>query len=265
MASKILVNSKFTAAVFARTFKDLYIRGTRPRVLYPAVESRQDQSQRKMKYTAEAKQVEDILNFTGTFFLSINRFERKKNLELALKAFAHFRLSPRKCAADRVMLVLAGGFDKRLKENVEYFKQLKRDAYDLRVHQEVIMLPSISSEEKEILLSKCLCVLYTPVNEHFGIVPLEAMAAGKPVLACNSGGPVETIIDGTTGFVCSPLPEDFSSAMEKIYSSPMVAARMGNIGRHHVKTNFSLEKFGTELHFHINDLLTKDDHAPEDN
>jgi len=64
MASKILVNSKFTAAVFARTFKDLYIRGTRPRVLYPAVESRQDQSQRKMKYTAEAKQVEDILNFT---------------------------------------------------------------------------------------------------------------------------------------------------------------------------------------------------------
>ena len=82
-----------------------------------------------------------------------------------------------------------------------------RDAYDLRVHQEVIMLPSISSEEKEILLSKCLCVLYTPVNEHFGIVPLEAMAAGKPVLACNSGGPVETIIDGTTGFVCSPLPE----------------------------------------------------------
>mmetsp|Transcript_6920 Transcript_6920/g.27050 ORF Transcript_6920/g.27050 Transcript_6920/m.27050 type:complete len:214 (-) Transcript_6920:2920-3561(-) len=207
MASKILVNSKFTAAVFARTFKDLYIRGTRPRVLYPAVESRQDQSQRKMKYTAEAKQVEDILNFTGTFFLSINRFERKKNLELALKAFAHFRLSPRKCAADRVMLVLAGGFDKRLKENVEYFKQLKRDAYDLRVHQEVIMLPSISSEEKEILLSKCLCVLYTPVNEHFGIVPLEAMAAGKPVLACNSGGPVETIIDGTTGFVCSPLPE----------------------------------------------------------
>ena len=63
---------------------------------------------------------------SGTFFLSINRFERKKNLELALKAFAHFRLSPRKCAADRVILVLAGGFDKRLKENVEYFKQLKR-------------------------------------------------------------------------------------------------------------------------------------------
>lgn len=159
------MNSEFTAAVFARTFKDLYIRGTRPSVLYPAVESRQvrvyvfvvrhfgsillarvqDQNQRKMKYTAEAKQVEDILNFTcafvfpwrvlffdgpninsGTFFLSINRFERKKNLELALKAFAHFRLSPRKCAADRVMLVLAGGFDKRLKENVEYFKQLKR-------------------------------------------------------------------------------------------------------------------------------------------
>lgn len=71
--------------------------------------------------------------------------------------------------------------------------------------------------------------------------------------------------DATVILILESLFKDFSSAMEKIYSSPMVAARMGNIGRHHVKTNFSLEKFGTELHFHINDLLTNDDHTPEDN
>ena len=71
--------------------------------------------------------------------------------------------------------------------------------------------------------------------------------------------------DATVILTLKSLFKDFSSAMEKIYSSPMVAARMGNIGRDHVKTNFSLEKFGTELHFHINDLLTKDDHTPEDN
>lgn len=261
LASKILVNSKYTSAVFARTFKGLYISGTDPSILYPAVQSHQDQVPQTMEYTVNAKRVEEIMNFNGTFFLSINRFERKKNLGLALKAFAHFKRSFRKYSFDGVKLILAGGFDKRLKENVEYFKDLQREARDLRLFHEVVMLQSISSEEKAMLISRCSCVLYTPVNEHFGIVPLEAMAAGKPVVACNSGGPVETIIDGITGFVCAPLPEDFSTAMQRIFSDPAAADRMGNIGRQHVKTNFCREKFGEELHFHIKDVFTKDIHV----
>ena len=35
-------------------------------------------------------------------------------------------------------------------------------------------------------------------DEHFGIVPLEGMAAGRAVCACNSGGPLESILDDTT-------------------------------------------------------------------
>jgi len=38
-------------------------------------------------------------------------------------------------------------------------------------------------------------------DEHFGIVPLEAIAAHKPVLACNSGGLVETVKDVETGLL----------------------------------------------------------------
>lgn len=38
-------------------------------------------------------------------------------------------------------------------------------------------------------------------NEHFGIVPLEGMAAGRAVIACNSGGPLESIVDKHT--VCT--------------------------------------------------------------
>jgi hypothetical protein len=71
----------------------------------------------------------------------------------------------------------------------------------------VSFLPCVSAEQKAKLLSDCLCVLYTPENEHFGIVPLEAMAAGKPVLACKSGGPVESIIDRVTGFTCEACPK----------------------------------------------------------
>lgn len=46
-----------------------------------------------------------------------------------------------------------------------------------------------ADEEKVSLLRNSRAVLYTPHNEHFGIVPVEAMYLGTPVIAVNSGGP----------------------------------------------------------------------------
>jgi glycosyltransferase involved in cell wall biosynthesis len=46
-------------------------------------------------------------------------------------------------------------------------------------------------------------LVYTPEEEHFGIVPVEAMSQGIPVIALDSGGPRETVIDGVTGWLCS--------------------------------------------------------------
>lgn len=50
-------------------------------------------------------------------------------------------------------------------------------------------------------MRESIALVYTPVNEHFGITPLEAMAAGRPVIACNTGGPCETVIHGQTGIL----------------------------------------------------------------
>ena len=55
-----------------------------------------------------------------------------------------------------------------------------------------------------------------PQNEHFGIVPLEAMAAARPVIACNSGGPRESVLHGTTGFLCRPDPVAVAAAMAQL-------------------------------------------------
>ena len=63
---------------------------------------------------------------------------------------------------------------------------------------------SFSDAEKVGLLRRALAVIYTPTNEHFGIVPVECMAAHKPVVACSSGGPMESVADGETGFLCEP-------------------------------------------------------------
>lgn len=55
------------------------------------------------------------------------------------------------------------------------------------------------------LLEHTKILLYTPQNEHFGIVPVEAMYMGCAVIACNSGGPLESVEDGKTGFLVPPV------------------------------------------------------------
>ncbi|KAI3753667.1 hypothetical protein L2E82_25727 [Cichorium intybus] len=232
MADLILVNSNFTKSTFAATFKRLDAQGIKPAVLYPAVNV--DQFSQPNAYK---------LNL-----LSINRFEKKKNIDLAISAFAMLQ-SP------DVTLTIAGGFDERLRENVDYLEQLKVLAEIKGVTNKVKFITSCPTSERNTLLSECLCVIYTPKDEHFGIVPLEAMAAHKPVIACNSGGPVETVRDGETGFLCDPTPQGFSSAMSKFLEDPRLAERMGAKARAHVVGTFSTTTFGEQLNKYMMDIV----------
>ncbi|KAF3972298.1 hypothetical protein CMV_004188 [Castanea mollissima] len=242
MADMILVNSRYTASTFANTFKHLHARGLRPAVLYPAVNVDQFDEPQSNK-----------LNF-----LSINRFERKKNIDLAILAFAMLHNLEgdvlQNSKLDDASLTIAGGYDKRLRENVEYLEELKSLAEREGVSHRVNFITSCSTDERNALLSQCLCVLYTPKDEHFGIVPLESMAAHKPVIACNSGGPVETIKDGETGFLCDPTPQKFSLAMAKLIQDPAMAKRMGEEARRHVTESFSTKIFGQRLNQYIFDI-----------
>ncbi|KAJ6376299.1 hypothetical protein OIU76_025433 [Salix suchowensis] len=239
MADIILVNSKFTASTFASTFKRLHARGIQPAVLYPAVNV--DQFHEPHSYK---------LNF-----LSINRFERKKNIELAVSAFARLHTLEEHGLQSQTLneatLTIAGGYDSRLRENVEYLDELKHLAAREGVSSQISFITSCSTAERNKLLSQCLCVIYTPKDEHFGIVPLEAMAAHKPVIACNSGGPVETVKDAETGFLCDPNPEDFSLAMAKVIQDPQMASRMGGEARKHVAESFSTKIFGQHLNQYL--------------
>ncbi|XP_062170852.1 uncharacterized protein LOC133876562 [Alnus glutinosa] len=239
MADLILVNSRFTASTFANTFKRLHARGIRPAVLYPAVNVDQFDEPHSNKFN----------------FLSINRFERKKNIDLAISAFAMLHTLGgdvfQNHNLDDASLTIAGGYDKRLRENVEYLEELKSLAEKEGVSHRVNFITSCSTAERNALLSECLCVLYTPKDEHFGIVPLEAMAAHKPVIACNSGGPVETIKDGETGFLCDPTPRQFSLAMAKLTRDPETAKRMSKEARRHVTESFSTKIFGQRLNQYL--------------
>lgn len=66
---------------------------------------------------------------------------------------------------------------------------------NLGIKEHITFLRSFSDDEKLALLDLATCLLYTPSNEHFGIVPIESMFMKCPVIACNSGGPLETVQD----------------------------------------------------------------------
>ena len=79
------------------------------------------------------------------------------------------------------------------------------------------------------------------------MVPVEAMAAGRPVIAADSGGVVETVRHEETGLLCEPTPAAFSSAIERLINEPQSAERMGRAGRRHARESFSRAAFGARL------------------
>lgn len=68
-----------------------------------------------------------------------------------------------------------------------------------------MLLRSVPSGTKSLLIAACSALIYTPAFEHFGIVPIEAMYLGRPVIAMDAGGPRETLVHQETGFLC-PVP-----------------------------------------------------------
>ena len=75
---------------------------------------------------------------------------------------------------------------------------------------------SIANSERVLLLKNSDILLYTPENEHFGIVPVEAMQCGSIVIACNSGGPLESIEHNRTGFLIEPDPKLWAQKISQI-------------------------------------------------
>eukprot|EP00977_Amphora_coffeiformis_P006029 scaffold1294_cov167-Amphora_coffeaeformis.AAC.10 len=222
-ADTICVNSQFTRSVVQETFASL--RTIELPVLYPALD------------TASLDAAEsDATSTTERPIVSLNRYERKKNLELVLEAAQWIRQNHPQTKLPPI--IIAGGYDVQNVENVEYRGELGQHVKDYGLQDVVTFRQSISDSERKELLRTALCVVYTPSNEHFGIVPLEAMYCQTPVLACNSGGPKESIVDGKTGFLRDPTADAFGQALLTLIQNPRKATEMGRAGRAHVEQRF---------------------------
>ncbi len=79
-------------------------------------------------------------------------------------------------------------------------------------------------------------VACVPWYEPFGIVPLEAMACGRPVVASAVGGLIDTVVDGLTGVHVPPRrPDRVAAALRELLSDPRRAAELGRAGAHRAR------------------------------
>jgi alpha-1,3/alpha-1,6-mannosyltransferase len=179
--------------------------------------------------------------------LSVNRFDPGKDLPLAIDTLAALRARMRPAAFARVRLVLAGHVDPRRAESVALARDLEARAAQLGLAGHVSLVRSPSDAERRALLARAACVVYTPPAEHFGLVPVEAMAAARPVIAVNRGGPTETIVHGQTGWLAEPRAEAFAEALGRVLGESGAARRMGEAGWAHVRRCFSRRAFGDRL------------------
>ncbi|RMZ75455.1 hypothetical protein DV738_g5471, partial [Chaetothyriales sp. CBS 135597] len=259
-SDKIVVNSNFTKSVANRIFPSL---SGQFDVVYPCV------GDIDLPSHSEENAQERIL-WGGKFriLLSINRFERKKDVGLAIKAFNGLSDQER----SRSRLVLAGGYDTRVAENVEYHHELEVLAEQLGLttataktvesalavpdNVQVLFLLSVPGSFKSTLLNNASLLLYTPTNEHFGIVPVEAMQHGVPVLAANTGGPLETIVEGETGWLRSvDKVEEWTQVISQVLQDKPATKLARQAGPKRVQENFTRRIMAKRLDREIESML----------
>ena len=265
-ADKILVNSNFTACAFRGAFAGM----SEPEILYPSInmglfEKNYQEARRFAGEKTNACLCDVIPDFPADvghsanakdakILLSINRFERKKDIALAIKMLASLR-EKFPDAYERAHLVVAGGYDPRVAENVNYKKELETLAEELGLSQKVTMVLNFSDLQRSALLARSACLIYTPQNEHFGIVPVEAMFSYVPVVAANSGGPCESVADGLTGFLCEPNADAFAQAVSRIVMDEGMAKKMGEAAHQRTIDMFSFESFTEQLYGIVRSMM----------
>jgi len=147
---------------------------------------------------------------TSFTFLTINRYDPFKKLDVLIKSFHEVCSSPATEHLD-LKLIICGG--KVCQEYIWYFESLKKMAKDLEIEQKVVFLSSISHDEKLNLLNSSQAFIYSAFKEHFGIGICEAMECSLPTIAVALGGPLEIIDHAQNGLLAQPSSASMSDCM----------------------------------------------------
>ena len=162
----VICNSNFTA----RQYQKIYNRNANA-VIYPPLTI-------KMSYETDKE----------NYILTVGRLSKFKNVHFLIKAFNKLR----KELSETTLVIVGEG---------EVKKDLEHLVNRLKLEDRVIFKGNINDQQLARLYQKARVTVICSHHEPFGLVPIESMMYGTPVIAHNSGGPQETIQHNNTGFL----------------------------------------------------------------
>lgn len=152
----------------------------------------------------------------GRYIFTASRLTSMKRVRLVVEAMRYV-------TADIPLKIAGTG------PELEHLKALAGD--DRRIE----FLGYVPDAELPVLYSRALFVPFVPYDEDYGLITIEAMHSGKPVVTVtDAGGVCEFVENGVTGFCTEPAPEAFGAAMQRLAASPSLALELGANARQRV-------------------------------
>ena len=136
----------------------------------------------------------------GDYYLSLARHDELKRIDSIIAAF--------KQMPDKKLVIASGG------TQTNHLKKLAHN------HDNISFTGWLSDTHMKRLLGECLATIYVPLDEDFGMTPVESMSAGKPVICSDHGGLLETMLNEETGYFVSneSLEQDLIAQVRKLTS-----------------------------------------------
>jgi glycosyltransferase involved in cell wall biosynthesis len=146
-----------------------------------------------------------------------------------------------------VELVVVGGGDATETETDSETRRLLAIASELGVRQQVTFRGQVPREAMPGIFRSADVVVCTPWYEPFGIVPLEAMACGIPVVAAAVGGLRDTVVDERTGLHVPPRdPEATAAALARLLADQGLCQTLGRAGQQRARSRYSWDRVAAE-------------------
>jgi glycosyltransferase involved in cell wall biosynthesis len=166
--------------------------------------------------------------------LSVGRLVERKGVETVLQALS---------SLPEAELVVAGGPPAHLLAGDPNVLRLRAAAAAAGVLPRVHLVGRVPHDQAAQLMRAADLVVTVPWYEPFGIVPLEAMACGTPVVASAVGGMLDSVVDGETGLLVPPRdPDALAAAVRRIVADPAARGRMGHAASQAVAARYSWDR-----------------------
>lgn len=128
-----------------------------------------------------------------------------------------------------------------------YMDRFRAEVQEARLENK-FTINDFRADMPDVFAAFDIFVLPSILPEPFGLVVIEAMASGKPVVATAPGGPSEAVVNGETGFLVPPSDAAaIAQALEKLLADPQKRASMGQAGRLRAREVFALPRYVTEF------------------